>query len=280
MSFSTHGFLSPELEKFRATLRSVPTYKAWFELGDDLNRFGHEMVDGLDVPLDDNQRLTIAGLFVRAHKSLQTAILLAEMGLVGDARTVLRSAVEGAIALNALANDPTFLDQLCEAHYVNQRKKARLVLANPDYRTTYSTAQIVEMQTTIKEVDAKEKVAARKLGDINWADIAQKHCKNLYDLLYRLLSSDGTHTTLDSINRVFEYDVHTKQIIGIKVGPDIANLVETLKAACLMFLWAADPFARAYSQAETSARIQKMMQRFIALPQDEPNATVVPNFQK
>ncbi len=140
------GFLSPELEKFRTALRGIPAYRAWFEFGDDLNRLGHEMLDGRDVPLDDNQRLTIAGLFVRAHKSLQAALTLAEMGLVGDARAVLRSAVEGAIALNALANDATFLDQLIEAHQLHQRKKARLVLSNPDYRSIYMVEQIVQME--------------------------------------------------------------------------------------------------------------------------------------
>jgi hypothetical protein len=111
------------------------------------------------------------------------------------------------------------------------------------------------------------------------ANVALKHCKDLYDLLYRLLSSDGTHTTLDSINRVFDYDATSHHITNVKVGPDIADLVETLKSACLMFLWAADPFPRVYNQSEIGTRIQKMMRRFVALPQDEPDATVVPNFR-
>jgi Family of unknown function (DUF5677) len=276
MPFSTQGFLSPELEKFRTALRGIPAYRAWFEFGDDLNRLGHEMLDGLDVPLDDNQRLTIAGLFVRAHKSLQAALTLAEMGLVGDARAVLRSAVEGAIALNALVNDATFLDQLIEAHQLHQRKRARLVLSNPDYRSIYTVEQIVQMEATINEVDAKEAAVGRKLMDINWADTAFKHCKDLYDLLYRLLSSDGTHTTIDSINRVFGYGAVTKRINELKVGPDIAGLVETLKSASLMFLWAADPFARIYNQE--TGRLHEMMRRFTGLPQDEPDATVVAGF--
>ena len=222
--------------------------------------------------------MTISGLFVRAHKSLQAALILAEIGLVGDARTVLRSAVEGAIALNALAADPKFLDQLIDAHHFDQRKKARLVLNNPEYRTAYSATQIAEMEATVKEVDAIEK-DDRKLSDIKWANIALKNCKDLYDLLYRLLSSDGTHTTIASITRCFDYDSNTKQISELKVGPDILNLVETLKAACLMFLWAADPFARAYDQNEMRTRVQEMMQRFEKLPQDEPNASVVGSVQ-
>jgi hypothetical protein len=266
------------MEKFRATLRSVPAYKQWFEFAEDLNSLGLQMLDGLNVTLNDNQRLTIAALFVRAHKSLQATILLSERGLVGDARTVLRSAVEGAIASNALANDAQFLDQLIEAHHFNQRKKARLVLNNPDYRAIYSAKQIAEMERTIKDVDAIEAAAGRKLLDVTWSTVAAKHCKDSYDTLYRVLSSDGTHTTSDSINRMFDNDPSSKLITALKTGPDISNLVETIKAACLMFLWAADPFARAYNQTAIHDRLQQMLPRFVALPQDEPDASVVPRF--
>jgi Family of unknown function (DUF5677) len=280
MLFNTHGLLSPDIEKFRAAIRNVPTYKVWFEFGDELNRLGLDMLQGLDIPFTDNQRLTISALFVRAHKSLQAALALAEIGLVGDARTVLRSAVEGAIALNALANDPKFVDQLIEAHHFNQRKTARRLLKEPDYRAMCSATQVAKMKQTVEQIDAMEKKApGRKLGDITWANVAIKHCKDLYDLLYRSLSSDGTHATIDSINRMFEYD-GTNHIKDLKIGPDIADRVGTLMAACAMFLGTADPFARAYSQSEIRTRIREMNQRFNALPQDEPSdAAVVPNFR-
>jgi Family of unknown function (DUF5677) len=178
MSFAALGFRSPEIEKFRSTIRNVPAYRAWFDFGDDLNRLGIDMLQGLDVPLTDNQRLTIAALFVRAHKSLQAAIVLAEIGLVGDARAVLRSAVEGAIALNAMAADPKFFDQLVEAHHFNERKKARLVLNGPDFRTAYSAAQIAEMEAKVKEVDEMdkemEKQSRRKLVDVTWGERRSK----------------------------------------------------------------------------------------------------------
>jgi len=154
------------------------------------------------------------------------------------------------IALNALANDATFLDQMINAHYYNQRKQARLLLGNLDYRVTYSPTEIAKMEATVKEVDAKE-AAGSKLADINWAAVAGKHCKDLYELLYRLLSSDGTHTTINAIHREVIYDAAEK-ITGLKVGPDTAGMVETLKAACVTFLWATDPFARAFDQKNSS----------------------------
>ncbi|HZC55345.1 MAG TPA: hypothetical protein VE396_04760 [Xanthobacteraceae bacterium] len=58
-------------------------------------------------------------------------------------------------------------------------------------------------------------------------------------------------------------------------------MVETLKAACLMPLWAADPFARAFDLNEIRNRLQTQLQRFNELPQDEPaNASVVAGFSE
>ena len=279
MSFATDGFLSPTMERYRASLKKVAAYKAWFDFAEELNRFGLDMLRDRDVPRHENQRLTIAILFVRAHKSFQSSLLLAERGLISDARVVLRGAVEGAIAINALANDGAFLDQLIEAHYYNQRKTARLILNDPIYRAGHSPEQIAQMEATVLDVDAREKaVGPRKFGDPNWADVASKHCKDLYQTLYRLFSADGTHTTINAIHRHVTYDANEK-ITDLKVGPDTSSLIETIMAACLMFIWAADPFVRAFDLNEIKDRLQEQLQRFKELPQDEPaSVTVVPGF--
>jgi hypothetical protein len=281
MSFSADGFLSPTMDRFRASLKTVAAYKAWFEFAEELNRLGLDMLRHRDVPRHDSQRLTIAVLFVRAHKSFQSSLLLAERGLVSDARVVLRSAIEGAIALNALANDATFLDTLIKAHYYNQRKTARLVLDDPIYRAHYSPQQVAEMEATVQDVDAREiAVAPRKFGDPNWADVARKHCKDLYQTLYRLLSPDGTHTTINAIHRHVGYDAN-QQITELRIGPDTSSLIETLMAACLMFIWAADPFARAFDLSVITGRLQMQLQRFNELAQNEPTGvTVVPGFSE
>ena len=212
-------------------------------------------------------------LFVRAHKSLAAALILTELGLVGDARGVLRSAVEGAIAIRTLAAEPKFLDELIEAHHFNQRKKARLVVNDPTYAAAYSDENIAQMNATIAQVDAMEaaklKASNLKLQDITWANVGEKYCKDLCKLLYRLLSGDGTHTTIDAINRMFDYSP-TGRIVSVKVGPDLVHMVETLKAGCIMFLEAAGSFANVYELANLQTRVQEETARFQTLPQGEP----------
>jgi hypothetical protein len=275
MSFATDGFRSPTMERFRASLLSVPVYKAWLQFADELNRFGVALLRDRDIPRDDRQRLTIAVLFIRAHKSFQASLHLAELGLVSDARVVLRSAAEGAIALNALANDATFLDRLIEAHYLHQRKLARVLLQDRDYRASYAPEQIARMEETVREVDDHEKkIAPRSLQDIKWEQVAHTHCRDLYQILYRLLSGDGTHTNINAIQRHLGFDA-SQVISELKVGPDIDDLVETLKAACLIFIWAAEPFTRAYPDDTNGQALQRFLRRVMELPQDEPTGARV-----
>ena len=276
MSFATDGFLSPAVGRFTSTMRKVPAYENWLRFAEDLNRFVLGVLADREIPVGDNQRLMILVLFVRAHKSFQAALILAEKGLLGDARAVVRRAVEGAIALSALASDASFVDDFMGEHYFNQRKTANLLLNDPAYRAMHSAVQIAQMQQTVRDVDARE-AAGEKIRAIIWSNVAAKNCKDLYDTLYRLLSSDGTHTNINAMHREAVYGA-ASQLTGLKIGPDIDGMVETLQANCLMLLWAADPFTRAFDP-NLGARVSQLLQRFQQLPQDEPTDTqVVANF--
>ncbi|MGY4473774.1 hypothetical protein ACVILL_001188 [Bradyrhizobium sp. USDA 3364] len=93
---------------------TTPT-KAWFAYALDLNRIGFDLLRNATTAKSESAAFAIHGLFVPVHQSFQSALLLAERGLVGDARTVLRSGVEGTIAIYALHSDAAFIDRLIEA---------------------------------------------------------------------------------------------------------------------------------------------------------------------
>ena len=159
----------------------------------------------------DPRLFAMHGHFVRAHRSFQSALLLAEVGSIPDARTLVRSGSESAIALHVLANDAGFVDKMVQAHHMHQRKVARIVIDTPEYLAMYSPNEVSEMHAAIAaadrleaslqaEADAQAKASGvaprkRKLMDIDWAATAMKHCPDLYQLIYRSLSSDGTHAT-------------------------------------------------------------------------------------
>ena len=265
MSFEQDGFFSPELDQFRDAMRTTAPSKPWFDYALDINRIGLDLLRQAKTARSDNALFTMHGIFVRTHQSYQAALLLAEWGLIGDARTVLRSGIEGAIAIHALAADPTFVQRLIEAHHINQRKFARLLLNNPQYLARYSAAEIAAMQRCVADVDAMEAAPNPKLRDINWADVALKHCPDLYQLLYRSFSSDGTHATLSSLDRYVITDTNM-EITAFKATSDGEGVVEVLSAACLLFMWAADPFAAAVDRPDITAQIKEQLQRFGTLP--------------
>ena len=274
MSFEQDGFFSPELDQFRDAMRTTAP-KPWFDYALDLNRIGLDLLRQAKTVRSDNALFTMHGIFVRTHQSYQAALLLAERGLIGDARTVLRSGIEGAIAIHALAADPTFVQRLIEAHHINQRKIARLLLNNPQYLARCSAAEIAAMQRVVADVDAMEAAPNPKLRDINWADVALKYCPDLYQLLYRSFSSDGTHATLSSLDRYVITDIN-KEITAFKAVPDGEGVVEVLSAACLLFVWAADPLAAAVDRPDITAQIKEQLQRFGTLPGAFPGEAPAP----
>jgi hypothetical protein len=268
-SFANLGFFSSEIDELRYAVRKSRHCQPWFALAEDLSRFALEILDSHQVSLDDRQRLSISLLFVRAHQSFQAAVLLAERAMIGDARTALRSAAEHAIALIAVAADSTFLDRLVAAHRKHQLTTARILLGDADCRQSLTAEQLKSLEAMKRELEAL-KGQPEEPRTINWADVAQQHCKDLYNLVYRPLSADGTHSTIDSMNRHVEADALMK-ITAVRVAPDVSDtteIIETVSLACLTLLCAADPFVRAFERGNDANRLQRYLARFREL---EPN---------
>ena len=83
----------------------------------------------------------------------------------------------------------------------------------------YKAEDVAAMKGVVASVDAMEKAKGTKLRDINWADGAVKYCPDLYQLMYRSLSSDGTHTTLNTLDHYAMADDKIKQRLGTKDQP-------------------------------------------------------------
>jgi len=61
--------------------------------------------------------------------------------------------VEGAIAINALANDTGFVDQMIEAHHRSQKDFGRAI-SSIKFAASFSAEEIANMNKAIAEADA------------------------------------------------------------------------------------------------------------------------------
>src|SRR5208337_4384295 len=265
--FEVDGFFSPEAEKFRLYVRESQPFKAWFDYALGLNRLAFAMLRTVQTALSDNRQVALNAHFVRVHQSLQSALILAERVLIPDARVVLRSATEGAIAINALARDAGFVDQMIEAHYRSQRTLARVM--RDKFAASFSAAEISNMNGAIAEADAYQALKGSELTKIKWEQVAEKHCPELYHLIYRDLSSDGTHATLNALNR-FVHVGASGEMTSFKAAPDVEGLVDVLSATSLLFIWSAGPYAETNGLADAVAAINERVQEFKTLPGANP----------
>jgi hypothetical protein len=156
MSFEQDGFFSPEIQSFRECVRASAQFKPWFDYALDLNRIGLDLLRRATSVSTDPRLFAMHGHFVRAHRSFQSALLLAEVGSIPDARTLVRSGSESAIALHVLANDAGFVDKMVQAHHMHQRKVARIVIDTPEYLAMYSPNEVSEMHAAIAAADRLE----------------------------------------------------------------------------------------------------------------------------
>lgn len=255
---SSHSFLSPEAEAWRARVRTSPEFKRWFDFGDDISRLGSEIAARLPGRLD-NRQLTVGLLFVHAHEAFEGAIVSAERGLISEARAQVRMVVESAIALGAITTDEGFIDRLIEDDQAHRYKTANAVLDDPDLRAAFPPDQVAKLRELVSRIKASGSLPKR----INWEQLAKDRFKDLYNLVYRYLSGDGVHVNVNVLNRHARVDAN-QQVTGIKRGPTDADLLDTLDAACLSLLWAALPTATFFGMTEFNDAIGKRIREYDA----------------
>ncbi|NWG52863.1 MAG: hypothetical protein HXY28_04010 [Hydrogenophilaceae bacterium] len=253
-------FLAPINDRFREAVRDDENAKPWLVFADELARVGLALLHDIEVPTYDGRKFAAAGIFARAHQSLQAAVIVIERGMVGDGRAILRTVVEAAIALNALANDENFGQRLASASHADSLKLTNMLLNKPDIRAEVSAEDIALLEATRDQLMAMPK---EERSSIIWDQVAQKHCPDLYDTLYRLLSMDGTHINAGSLARRFERN--GEDFTMMKVGPDVEGLVSALQAACAAFLHSIEPFVKLYPVSGYAEKVDVLVQRLKAM---------------
>ena len=242
-------------------MRIPVAIRPWFVLAKSLDRLADDLLAGCDPSPEDRRTFTIAVLFLQIHKSFGGSLLLAERGLPGDANAVLRAAAEAAIALHALEADPDFTNLMIGDHFSRHRKQAGVFVRSPNYTRELDQADRRRLERTATGADASEHGFDGEIREIRWDQVARKYCPEFYDLIYRSLSTLGTHVNPLRMDENLRTDEHGVSLV-LNQGPATEGLDLTLQAACMILLHAARVAANMLGQPGFEDRLRFQMRRW------------------
>jgi Family of unknown function (DUF5677) len=221
------GFLSPDLAISIVRIRQQ--FAPWFQVGSSFSALGMKVLSVLNPDKANNQKLVAAATFGRALTSYQSAYILAERGLLADARTVVRAAAETAIFLSALSQDASVADILIERHFFHHCKLRAAWLDDPQAIAEMTPEQVAAINASIAEIDKEHPNLKR--DPLVLSTLAGKGpFIALYNAVYRVASGDAAHVSLDALNRHIRADA-AGDIEGLKFGPEVEDLPDTLSIA-------------------------------------------------
>lgn len=229
MPFNINGFLSPDLKGWTDSVRL--NHKVWFDLAEELNTACMKVMSSAK-PLQTSEKQLVASLiFGRSLQSFQGVILLAERGMMADARTLVRSCSESAIALGCASVDDNFLDDLIASNLKHRKAVTDKILSSSEI------LKHLEQEQTDKLKQLRDDLKDTRSGSINWEQAAQKAGMTvLYDTVYRATSGDAAHVTIDAINRHLKTDLD-QNVTGLSYQPEAKDLNDTVSGAICALLF-------------------------------------------
>jgi len=227
------GFLSPDIGQRIDQHRT--TYAAWLAFGERLNATGQCVLSEVPITLAEGQAtdpIFVAFLLlIRTMSNFQGTILMAERGMVVEARTLARSCIENAICVGALhRGEDAFVDRMLYGSLPAHKGKASFLLK-----------QFGGLQFS---GEALEKCLREHVDQLNrqWgalgsakleASVEEGGIRELY-LAYRQLSGDAAHPSVAALSRYVVPDESGRSIRMLRAGPSMnpAEIAETLNMAC------------------------------------------------
>lgn len=261
MAFDTDGFLSEDLGEWMTKTKA--DHRDWFDLANHLNREGMKLLFSAEPSNTSNKQLLAALLYGRALQSYQGVVLLSERGMLTEARTLVRSCAESAIALCAVALDEKFIDEL-----ISDYDRHRLCIANvfandTDCKSDLTPEQIEKLRETAREI--KDRNHPNTPQSINWATVATKTGTTaLYNTIYRGISGDAAHATIEALNRHIKSDAESN-IEHLTFRPSVEDLNDTLSAGISAMLHAMDALSRSFEREAFSQVVASLGARWRAL---------------
>jgi hypothetical protein len=260
MSFQDEGFLSDTLNH---CFREMTECSEWFNLAFRLNRWAHRFalterefeVEGNG--LADVKALT-SMLFFRALSNFQGCIVLADRGLIVEARTLARSCGESALSMVGAKFDPDHWKALMDDEVKSRRSRARLLMGNSHWMTS-------EQYERLKGQVAAMTADWKRLSGLDYAKIAEKGGCQIHYVMYRQLSGDAAHASFESLLRYVTESDGTIESLQPAAKLTPAMISETIDIACNFLFLCGAVILEQFPDAHASKELDGCWQQYKVL---------------
>jgi len=197
MAIDTDGFLSPEIKDWIRVHRA--DNNEWFEFSDALSRSSQKILTGMSIRIpdsgDDSEVLAMM-LFTRALSNFQGSVLMAERGMIIEARTLTRSCLESMFCLVTMVNrKDLFAKEFKQDTLHSKNWRAKMALKDPadllGFLNVDSETSLADYAFSLSQDPALKKL---ELGSIAaYAGLKQQY------FVYRQLSADSAHASFEAL---------------------------------------------------------------------------------
>ncbi|HEY0818879.1 MAG TPA: DUF5677 domain-containing protein [Rhizobacter sp.] len=219
------GFLSADLAEQQQRARAEFAHD--FRHCEQASERAVALIAGLRTEGMGIAGLWATGYWVKCVRACQAGIMLAERGMMADAQTQLRGAVESLFHAVALVNDPELWVRLVEHDAVERAKQVKGMLAIPTIMQHVSAEDRAQLEAMLAGHGEKP----RPFSVYEAAQAARLLA--LYETMYRGLSRGAAHSTLSALEHELIYEADGS--ITPDFGPAYDQLPVTLAmiAECL-----------------------------------------------
>jgi hypothetical protein len=223
MSINDEGFLSPDIVEWIGRHRA--DNRDWFALAADLNGIAQGQLAKLTAPDGDHQSLVVALCFIRVLSLFQGSVIMAERGMITEARTLVRSCFETVFVMGAAHNRPDIGELLMQDDAHRRKNIAEKVLANHKILNE-EDERLRAVLTGFLEDQNSSELKGQALPVLHGARMAG--LEEVYDVYYRSLSNDSAHPSLASLKRHLPPDGSPH----FPWGPDVSDVGQAISYAC------------------------------------------------
>jgi hypothetical protein len=242
-SINDAGYLSVEIDEWIEKHRKKALL--WFELCESINKFSHSIMLSIEVHSKYLPELIPASLYVRSMSSFQGVIIMAERGMINEAKSLLRCLLECMFTIVAIHKDKNIAKKLVLGDLLQRKNYLKAYKRTKEGQITHESNPSLEDIKRLEQ-DIENSIQKEKAIKLTVRDLAEKAgLATMYDTAYKLLSST-IHVDVRDLEQYLDLN-KSNEIKNILWEPDIREIDFVLYAAAESMLYVLESISRIFT---------------------------------